>query len=246
MQCTLWPNNRNSIKKSDRLCFIIWFIGLLMCNVAFALDPLNIRYPDIPVPSGSNWSWVGRQMVVDGVPMSVKTFEYKGAEAQLIAHFENAWKTQGHGAYRRNQIGPKQTLSYETPDFYTTVQYQIEGSVIAGSISVSPHLNQAFKQKKSYISAPIGAKLMSHVESNDLGRYSETQIFVSNKNVSFNADLIDGEMKNAGWVAIDKRCLPSSCVIQYQSQMGLLQISIKDIPGKRSKGSRILVHLIKH
>lgn len=219
--------------------------NILLVAATYAIDPLKVPFPDTPAPPGSQWSWVGRQMVVDGAPMSIKTFQYKGAESELISHFENVWKTQGHGAFRRNKIGPKQILSHETADFYTTIQYEIERDLITGTITVSTPLNQPVRKSKPFLKKPPGSTLISRIESDDYGVYSESQTLLSQKSVKFNARYFANQLKNKGWVTINSHCDTGSCVSHFQSSLGQLQISIKDIPGSHGNGSRILIHLIE-
>lgn len=219
--------------------------NILLVAATYAIDPLKVPFPDTPAPPGAQWSWVGRQMVVDGAPMSIKTFQYTGAEKELISHFENVWKTQGHGAFRRNKIGPKQILSHETADFYTTVQYEIGNDLITGTITVSTPLNQPLRKSKPFLKKPHGSTLISRIESDDYGVYSESQTLLSQKSVKFNARYFANHLRSKGWVTINNQCDSDSCVSHYQSALGQLQISIKDIPGSHGNGSRILIHLIE-
>lgn len=223
----------------------IVFVLVIASFGAMAADPLRIPFPDTPPPPGATWTWVGRQMVVDGFPMSIKNFQFRGSEADMISHFENFWKTLGHGAYRRNKIGPKLLISHETSDYYTTVQYQEVGGVITGSITVSVPLSQKRKSSKPYVRTPPGAKIISQIESNDLGVYSETVTLLSKRTVQFNSSYYANQLQNKGWLIIDNRCNTESCDGHYQSEVGQLQISIKDLPGTNSNNSRILIHLMR-
>jgi hypothetical protein len=210
-----------------------------------AADPLRISFPDTPAPPGSQWNWVGRQMVVDGLPMAIKTFSYKGSEEDMIAHFESVWSTLGHGTTVRSRIGPKSVLIDDLSDFYTTVQYEVQGEHITGSITVSVPLSEKRKPSKPLIASPPGSKTVSHIESNDLGIYSETITLMSRRSVDFNSGYYENQLRNKGWLKIDNRCSLASCDGQYQSTQGQLQISIKDLPAGSGNGSRILIHLIK-
>lgn len=221
------------------------FCFLLFAECARAYDPLNLRYPDIPPPPGSDWVWVGRQMVVDGTPMSIKTFEYDGTEADLVTHFENYWKTLGHGAFKRNKLADKNFLVHETPDFYTTVQYQLIGKHISGSIAISLPKFEKVQLKKLPIKNPPGCKLVNRILSNDLGIYSESVTLLSNKGVRFNVSYYADQLLSSGWAKVGETCNATGCDTQYQSQVGQLQISIKDLPGNNGNLSRILFHLIK-
>lgn len=227
---------------------VVFVVLLSWASPVFAKDPLRISFPDTPAPPGSDWTWVGRQMVVDGVPMSVKNFRYRGTEAEMITHFENFWKTLSHGAYRRNKIGPKSFLSHETPDFYSTVQYEVHEQIIVGSIAVSLPLNKsvlASKPLRGVFGKPPGSRVISHVESNDFGLYSQTVTLLSKRSIQFNSNYVENQLINSGWMKISNQCDTDHCQGHYQSDKGQLQISIKDLPGSGSNGSRILIHLMK-
>lgn len=177
--------------------------------------------------------------------MSIKNFQFRGTEADMISHFEGFWKTLSNGAYRRNKIGPKSLISYETSDYYTTVQYQEAGGVVTGSITVSVPLSQKRKPSKPYIKPPPGARIISQIESNDLGVYSETLTLISKRNVKFNSSYFANQLQSRGWLVISNSCAGKSCNSHYQSEVGQLQISIKDLPGTNSNNSRILIHLMR-
>lgn len=177
--------------------------------------------------------------------MSIKTFDFPGSEADMISHFENFWKTLGHGAYRRNKIGPKSFITHETSDFYTTVQYEVKNGLISGAITVSTPSLSKVKPGKLLVKTPPGAKIVSRIESNDLGLLSESITLLSTKSVKFNTNYYTNQLQNAGWVRVNQHCGSTACESQYQSQFGQLQISIKDLPGNNGNSSRILFHLIK-
>lgn len=44
----------------------------------FGQDPINIQLPDMPVPKGASWYWIGERMSQNGMPMSVKRVIYSG------------------------------------------------------------------------------------------------------------------------------------------------------------------------
>lgn len=163
----------------------------------------------------------------------------------MIAHFESVWSTLGHGTTVRSRIGPKSVLIDDLSDFYTTVQYEVQGEHITGSITVSVPLSEKRKPSKPLIASPPGSKTVSHIESNDLGIYSETITLMSRRSVDFNSGYYENQLRNKGWLKIDNRCSLASCDGQYQSTQGQLQISIKDLPAGSGNGSRILIHLIK-
>ncbi|CBL45128.1 Hypothetical protein HDN1F_15450 [gamma proteobacterium HdN1] len=218
---------------------------LLAPHAFAAKDPLTITYPDIPPPPGSEWSWVGRQMIVDGTPMSIKVFNFNGTEAELIQHFENFWKTFGHGTFGRTALGNKRMLTHHTAEYYTTVQYQWDGKQFTGSIALSrPDMAKPVPRKLP-IKSPPGTTVMSRIESNDLGIFSDSITLLSNRSQSFNVSYYAAQLINDGWTQIAKSCSDTGCNLQFQSIQGQLQISIKDLPGTHGKQSRILVHWIK-
>lgn len=240
--CSLKPCLKEKPLK-QQLILLMVALSMATTNV-FGKDGLGIKFPQTLPPAGSQWVWVGKQMMVDGIPMSMKTFSFSGQEQQLVSHFENDWKTQGHGTYSRKILGPKRFLTYVTQDFITTVEYMMHAGGYSGTIAVSSPKRFRTKIHPSILKPP-SARVVSNIESLDEGVYSQSVTFLSRKGHAYNVEYYKSQMRAQGWLQVSGRCEPSGCNLHLQSSVGQLQISIKDLPGDNGKGSRILFHLIK-
>jgi hypothetical protein len=217
----------------------------MFVHTSWAFDPLAVRLPDTPVPPGSQWEWVGQQMVVDGLPMSVKLFTFPGTEAELKTHFNGFWKTQSHGKFFQRILGLTHFIGHSNAERYTTVQYTVGDGVIEGKIVTTPPPLKARRKIKPSLPTPPGADLVNLIQSRDGGQDFETITLDTHKPVKQNATYYDNQLGKRGWSRIYQKGDAEYYSAQYQSSGGLLQISIKRLPAMDRNSSRVLIHLIK-
>jgi len=217
------------------------------CNVhAGSRDPLLVQLPDLPVIPGASWSWVGARMAINGVPMSIKTFEFLGSEQQIVRYYTNLWKLKGHGQSVAKDFGSKRIIGYELDGFYSSVQYRQEGPFVKGKLVVTKLQLRAGSSKKSRIPKPPSSKRISRVESLDGGQRTETVTFESNKTVDFNMRYYENQYDNDGWKLAYAKVGEGNAVIRHYQRNGeLMQITITQLSGDGRRRSHILVHWIK-
>ena len=229
-------------------CRLIVFALLsVLTSVSYAAtrDPLSISLPDLPAIPGASWSWVGAKMAMNGIPMSIKTFEYLGAEQEVERYYTDLWKLKGHGQSVAKNFGRNRIIGYELDGFYSSVQYHQEGAFVKGKLVVTKLQTGAGAAQKTRIPKPPSSKRMSRVESLDGGQRTETVTFESNKTVDFNMRYYENQYENDGWKMAYAKSSGSSVMRHYQRNGELMQITIRRLSGDGRRRSHILVHWIK-
>ena len=233
-----------------RFLFLVALLSTLLLaspqSYGRALDPLAVELPDLPIIPGASWHWVGRQMAIDGTPMSVKIFEYAGQEADIEKFYVKLWKFSGHGQYKAKNWGREKLIGHELDGFYASVQYHQEGSLVKGKVVVTEVGGNYRRASKSTIPKPRSAQLINKLDSIDAGKRAETVTFDSNKGVDFNTRYYENQYENKGWSLVLVRD-PSEDVSIRHFQQGreLVQVTVKRLPGSDKNRTHIVVHWIK-
>ncbi len=120
-------------------CGALAFISFFFSVHAFGLglDPLDSDLPEVPAPGGASWYWVSKNMAYNGLPMSIKMFEFAGTADQVKSFYRNYWRMEGHGQTSEKDFGIYTILSQDLRGYYTTVQFRLENGFIKGKIVVS-------------------------------------------------------------------------------------------------------------
>ena len=208
-------------------------------------DPLLVKLPDLPAIPGSTWSWVGARMAMNGIPMSIKTFEYFGSEQDIERYYTDLWRLKGHGQSVAKNFGINRIIGYELDGFYSSVQYHQEGGVVKGKLVVTQLQTRAGALQRSRIPKAPSSKRMSRVESLDGGQRTETVTFESNKTVDFNMRYYENQYENDGWKMAYAKSQNGADIRHYQRNGELMQITIRRLSGDGKRRSHILVHWIK-
>lgn len=213
---------------------------------SFLSDPLSVDLPDIEVIPGATWHWVGRQMSFNGMPMSVKMFEYAGEQSDVESFYAALWKKKGHGKIESKNYGLNRIMGFEHRGFYVSVQFLQEGFWTKGKIVVSESPGKRRKDLKTEMKTPPGSIVASIVGSLDAGKRAETVTIDSYKSVDFNARFYESQLDYDDWVLIySNRGSSDSALMHYQRGGEQLQITIQKITGFDKNRSQILIHWIK-
>lgn len=221
---------------------VAWFLTI---NNAAAYEPLNEKLPDCPVMPGAKWQWVGRSMVVNGIPMSIKLFSLHGSSGDLVEFYNSYWRTRGHGAVTDKLFGSTRILGYELDGYFTSVQFVDEMGSISGKIVVSLSPAVIRPSKKSTLPVPPGSTVVSRIESKDEAAFSESLTVLVDRSTSFTEQYYQNQLIHAGWQLVREDRKSMDWAAQFQSEVGTLQINIKPLPGQDRNRSKILVHWLK-
>lgn len=224
---------------------------LLLLSVAgscfgFGRGPLDVALPEVPAPNGASWHWVSKHMAYNGLPMSIKMFEYAGTEEEVESFYRNYWRMEGHGQSSVKDFRVYKIMSYDLRGFYTTVQYRFENGFVKGKIVVTESPGKRLPDKKSELPVPPGGTIASKVQTRDNGKLSETLTIESHKRIEFNKGYYESQLDYLDWKLVYESDNGRASVVQhYQKGSELLQINIKKLTGIDNNRTQILVHWIK-
>lgn len=226
------------------LCFIL--CSPFSTVQAAALDPLSVKLPEIEVVPGASWYWVGRQMALDGMPMSIKAFSYSGKPDDVVQFYLSTWKGKGHGKVRNDTLGRRKVLGFDLNGFFYSVQFEQAGGQVQGKAVVSPLPSKYRKSRKSLLPVPPRSSVTSKVESLDLGRREETLSIESRFDVSYVTDFYKDQLSSDGWLLQSVRSDEvESATLNFQRGAELLQLTARGLQQGNSKGCQVLIHWIK-
>lgn len=226
------------------LCLCVLYLFCVELQ-AKARDPLQVALPDLQVIPGATWTWVGQNMAYNGVPMSIKMFEFQGSERQVEHFYTSLWKSKGHGQSHAKDMGKYRIIGHTLRGYYASVQYaEVEGTV-KGKLVVTQVQLQSKRRNKIGVPKPPSSKILSRVESLDGKRRAETVTFESTKGVDFNRRYYENQLKRTSWSLVYERGTPRKLSVRhYQKGASLMQVTCKLLPGAR-RGSHIVVHHLK-
>lgn len=214
---------------------------------AFSQDPLTVNLPQLEIIPKAEWYWVGQHMAINGVPMSIKMFTYRGKAEDVAQFYRSMWKGQGHGKLSERTLGARIILGYELDGYYYTVQYEeAAGGMVQGKAVVTPTPLNYKSSKKSQLPVPPRSKIYSKVESLDLGKREETLSLETRFDVTYVADFYKRELGKQDWQLFsssgDQR---NSAVMSFQRGGELLQLTAKALQHNNGKATQLLIHWLK-
>lgn len=227
-------------------CFISILLALASMAHAAPADPLEVKLPELEIIPGASWYWVGRQMALDGMPMSVKMFSYRGSPKNVVDFYLSTWKVMGNGKLRNDSLGSRIILGYELDEFFYSVQLEVRAGVVEGKVVVTPTPLNYRTSRSSLLPIPPRSKVLSKVESLDGGKREETLSIDSRFDVSYVADFYTDQLVADGWLLLFRRGDQSlSATLNFQRGSELLQLTAKGLQQGNSKGCQVLIHWIK-
>lgn len=188
------------------------WIGTLSVCATFALPAqagslarATAALPDLGAPPQGSTQWVARSMRLNGLPMTIKTFECRLLPDEVLSHYESLEKARGRRESRRTNNPPWQVLMLKSADHFITVHARAVARGSEGTILVSPTLDPASLRMRTDFPRPANTRLVNLQQYDDDGMESE-HISLSSHRASFTelqafSQLLIGE----GWSVLDTR-----------------------------------------
>ena len=213
---------------------------------AISRDPLTVSLPQIQIMPGAQWYWVGEHMALNGMPMSIKMFTYRGKIEDVVSFYLSYWKSLGNGKINQNTFGSKKILGYELDGFYYSVQFESAQGVVQGKAVVTPTPLNYSTSKKSTLPIPPRTTVLSKVESLDYGRREETLSMQANIGISYVVEYYKDQLPQDGWKLFSSNGdMQNSVVLSFQRDGELLQLTATALQHNNSLQCQFLIHWIK-
>ena len=227
----------------------LFALTLMLFLVSEAALPVPIqratsRFPEVPTPPQTRMEWIARSMRMNGLPMTLRSFDSSLPAAEVLAHFARWW-TSAVADSQRNaqqlQIGPWQVLALTSTRVHITVRVKSAGSGTTGTIAVS--INPAVVQPSLVTSFPHprDARVVSLQQYADPGSSAESIAFSSGRAVEIVARDFSRALAHQGWnVYRDQPATSARIGRVLEAQKGAELAQLTFAPGDHSS-SRIVV-----
>lgn len=229
------------------LCALsVVFVTLLHSPVyAASRDPLAQKLPAMAVMKGARSQWVGKQMAINGLPVSIRLFWHAGSVDEVEQFYLKWFKSLGNGKLAKRNVAHHQVLSYELRGYAYSVQYRQNGGKVDGKLMVSPVPSSVRLNRKSTFPLPRRCSTISKVQSLDFGKRSETLTLMCDKSIDNLEDGFLSDMEREGWALVaQKPSRSAGVVLDFQKAGELLQITISQMGTRALRRSQVLIHWV--
>lgn len=175
---------------------------MVMCMVAKSALA-GIDWPSVPLPPATRAEKVGDEMRVNGLPMRATAFESTLAVDEVVKFYLNTWRGQTGRISEEKHVADWTVVARTTPPFHITVQVRSHPSgrgsygyigITSQDASVRPDFSlQGLPQ-------PMGARLVSKVESEDGGKRNVQITMAGAMSVASMAAYYESSLRRDGWV----------------------------------------------
>ena len=169
--------------------------GLLLSSIAHSSG-----WPDVPVPEGVSVTQVSEDMVFNGVPMKIFSFEYLPGRQKLLDFYRNSWREE-EVEFKEHEQGQWVILSAPHDKFYVTVQVSQLGNTGYAQIGIS---NWSAVSKKSPDPGTGFPRLpdslvVNDIRASDSGRRSRTLLVENGHSIASNYRYYMGHFQRQHW-----------------------------------------------
>lgn len=224
------------------LCFVFlgssWAYG--------ARDPLDVSLPDIEIMPGATWYGMGQRMALNGVPVSVKIFSYRGRIEDVEQYYLDLLRSKGHGKLKQTRMSDRVILAYQLDGFHYSIQMALSKGVVEGKTMVTPSPLEFRTSMKTTLPVPPRSTVLSKVESLDAGRRAETLTMDSRFDVAYVVDFYLDQLGQDKWQLFSRSGDgKNSAVLSFQRGSELLQLTVKGLQGNNSQKCQFLINWVK-
>jgi hypothetical protein len=158
-----------------------------------------------PPPEKTHAAWVARDMVMNGVPMSVLQLDSGSAPALLLAHYRRLWQ-QG-GQVIEYPLEPWQVAATARARCFYTLQVRATPSGSTGLLAVSQPPTAAQAAPSTRFPMPSGSSVLSDIQHRD-GIKNGRTVFLRNRlTLDSNASYYRNVLTAQGWTIERERSL---------------------------------------
>jgi hypothetical protein len=161
------------------------------------------QLPDIAPPPGGHAFWIAHAVRLNGVPMTIKSFESPANAEEILHHYERQLRTSSDLKTKRSQEDPWRVLAVLAPRYYITIRARDTARGAEGTIAVSPGLanvsaSQRISNRTSF-PLPESTRVVNLQQYDDDGIEAEHISLVSARSVTIEAREFSSLLVRQGW-----------------------------------------------
>ncbi len=196
---------------------------------AGALSQLTAQLPDVPAPPQGSVHWIAPSMRMNGLPMTLKTFESRLAPQDVFHFYEGMAHRWGPSEFRRSRRGAQQQLAIRSRGHVITIEAAATIRGASGTIVVSVPPERAPASTDTRFPRPATARLVNLQEYEDDGIASEHLSLSSARSISVEAAAFSDALTREGWQILRQQPMQTAArgmVIEAQrgAQLALLTL----------------------
>lgn len=195
--------NEQGKETTDRLPRML-LLSLAGCALmpmanAGALAKVTAALPDVPAPPQGEVQWVARSMRMNGLPMTLKTFQSRLDPEHVLNHYESIAGRWGRNEYRRSTVNGNRLLSIRSARYHITVEARGTVRGCEGTITVSTPPEQSAAAVRTAFPHPPTARIVSRQEYEDDGIEAEHLSLSSARSATVEAQAFVTLLQREGW-----------------------------------------------
>lgn len=209
---------------------------------AGTLARLTAALPDVPAPPQGEVQWVARSMRMNGLPMTLKTFQSRLDPEQVFNHYESIAARWGRSEFRRSASHQHRLLSIRSARYHVTVEARATVSGCEGTITVSTPPERSAASVDSSFPRPASAHIVSRQEYEDDGIEAEHLSLVSTRSASVEALAFADALSRDGWQILRQQALQRQARgVVIEAQRGAEQVLLTLQPDRSRASTTAIV-----
>lgn len=208
------------------------------------LAKLTAGLPDVPAPPQGEAQWVAASMRMNGLPMTLKTFQSRLDTDRVFDHYESLAHRWGRSEFRRITNGTHRLLAIRSVTHVITIEARATIGGCEGTITVSGLPESATAPGRTDFPHPPTARVVSRQEYEDAGIEAEHLSFVSQRTVVVEAEAFAGELLRAGWQILRQQSMERrgrGVVIEAQHGSQQALVTLQTDSRERSRTAIVVV-----
>jgi hypothetical protein len=148
---------------------------------AGAIARETAAFPELPAPPGGSVQWIARSMRMNGLAMTLQSFESRLTADAVLSHYESWSRSHGHGESRRSRFAKGQQLLLELEPHLVTIQAQSAAGRTVGTILVSEIPKSARPRIRTAFPRPGSTRIVNLQQFEDEGIEAEHISLISQR-----------------------------------------------------------------
>lgn len=195
-------NKSEPVDVVRRLVTAGWGVAAICIGAAASAE----NWPRVKAAPGATLQWVAQEMVHNGVPMQIQTFQANTPPRDVIAFYRQEWSARGARPPVENASGEWQIIGQRQGDYYITVQARAGGGASAQGYIAVTQLSAAGKSKLPHSVAAFpslgGTQVISQSQADDGGKKSVTLVLRNGFSMESNSGFYRATFSGEGWTLL--------------------------------------------